>query len=99
MPENRIPEDTIQLQTADGAMESLLTRMCRAGWIDAIIERADQDAAVEFHFTALGKKRFRQMDRIMRELGNYADLMESDERSELLAIVEAWIPDVEEQVD
>ena len=99
MSENRIPEDTIQLQKPDDVFESLLTRMCRAGWIDAIIERADEDAPLEFHITALGKKRFRQLDRAMRELGNYAEVLECEERSELLEIVEAWIPDVEEQVD
>jgi hypothetical protein len=38
------------------------------------------------------------MDPVMRELGNHSDVMESEERSELLAIVEAWIPNVEERV-
>ena len=71
--------------------------MCRAGWIDAIIERRRK--ALYFHFTQLGKERFRTLFEIINELGNERDSMNADERSEILAIVEAWIQDVEEQKD
>jgi hypothetical protein len=92
-------ENRIRLQKPDEEFEKLLTRMCRAGWIDSIIEWKDEDAPLHFHFTARGKERFRALDQMMRELGNDPDLMSAAERSELLAIVEAWISDVEEQQD
>ena len=77
--------------------EKLINRMCRAKWIDAIVERRER--ALQFHFTELGKERFRTLFEIINELGNEQDLMNADERSEILAIVEAWIQDVEEQKD
>lgn len=73
--------------------------MCRAGWIDSIVEWKDEERPLDFHFTPLGKERFRAIDQMMRELGNDPDLMSAAERSELLANVEAWIQDVEEQED
>lgn len=92
-----MPDDRFRLQKPDEAFEKLVSRMCRAGWIDAIVERKGD--ALQFHFTALGKERFRAIARMMDELGNNANLMSAPERSELLAIVEAWIRDVEEQQD
>lgn len=71
--------------------------MCRVGWIDAIVERRRK--ALHFHFTQPGKERFRILFEIINELGNEQDLMNAAERSEILAIVEAWIQDVEEQKD
>ena len=89
-----------RLQKPDETFDKLLNRMCHAGWIDLIIERAKEDAALQFHFTPLGKERFRALNQISRELWDqHTEVMPPDECSELLAIVEAWISDVEAQPD
>ncbi len=92
-----MPDNRFRLQKPDEVFEKLVSRMCRAGWIDAIVER--QGESLQFHFTALGKERFRAIAQMIDELGNEDDLMSAGERSELLAIVEAWIQDVDEQQD
>lgn len=81
----------------DGVTQRLINRFLRAKWIDAVVELPEE---VNFHFTPLGKKRFRELHASMQELlNNKHDLLDGDERSELLAMVEAWIQDVEEQRD
>lgn len=94
-----MPGDTFKLHEGESEpdYEKLIDRMCRAGWIDSVTER--RDVALDFHFTPLGKERFRTLFAIMGELGNERDLMNAFQRSELLAVVEAWIQDVEEQED
>ena len=94
-----MPGDRIWLHRPDEVYEKLLTRMCGAGWIDVIVERAEEDTPLHFHFTARGKERFRALVQMARELENGRDLMSASERAELLAMGEAWIQDVEEQRD
>ena len=86
-----------EAELGDRTFEKLVNRMLRAGWIDRVIEAPP--AALQFHFTERGKARFRALHQVMNELEPARPLMNAAERSELLALVEAWIPDVEAQCD
>ncbi len=83
-------------EDSDPVNESLINRFIAAGWIDAVIELPQ---CTNFHFTKLGKKRFRALHAATDELERDLDILDKEERAELIEMVEAWIEDVNTQKD
>jgi hypothetical protein len=83
-------------EEGDRVFEKLINRFWLAGWIDAV---AELPAAVQLHFTELGKQRFRALHEIVHELELDLDRLDKEERAQLPEIVEAWFPAVERQRD
>jgi len=80
----------------DKRLAMVLERMHRAGWIDRIIETPQ---GINLHFTPTGKERFRMLQLAERELERDLGIMSVDERAMTFVVVDAFMPDLESQVD
>jgi hypothetical protein len=80
----------------DLRLSKVLERMQRVGWIDRVVETAQ---AITPHFTPLGKERCRMLHQAEHELERDLGIMPVEERAIIFSVIEAFLPDLDSQVD